>query len=203
MFIPLAEQTGLIHEIGLWVIEDVCRQLRQWEDQDYAIVPVAVNLSAKQFQSVDLAKQVATILGSYHIDSSWFEFELTESMIMQNPLSSIRIMKDLKDLGLRLAVDDFGTGYSSLNYLRRLPLDYLKIDRSFIDDVTQDLSADAVATSIIGIARSLGMQTIAEGVETAEQLMFLKNNNCDFIQGFYFYRPMPVDDATSLLERSC
>jgi len=203
VFIPLAEQTGLIHEIGLWVIEDVCRQLRQWADQDYAIVPVAVNLSAKQFQSVDLAKQVATILDSYHIDSNWFEFELTESMIMQNPLSSIRIMKDLKDLGLRLAVDDFGTGYSSLNYLRRLPLDYLKIDRSFIDDVTQDLSADAVATSIIGIARSLGMQTIAEGVETAEQLMFLKDNNCDFIQGFYFYRPMPVDNATSLLERSC
>jgi len=200
VFIPLAEQTGLIHEIGLWVIEEVCRQLRQWCDQGCSIVPVAVNLSAKQFQTLDLAKQVSTIFDDYQIDSNWFEFELTESMIMQNPLSSIRIMKDLKELGIRLAVDDFGTGYSSLNYLRRLPLDYLKIDRSFIDDVTQDFSADAVATSIIGIAKSLDMQTIAEGVETAEQLKFLKDNHCDFIQGFYFYRPMPVDDVTRLLQ---
>ena len=200
LFIPLAEQTELIHEIGLWVIQDVCRQLREWNDLGFSMVPVAVNLSAKQFQSADLARSVQEILESYQIDSAWFEFELTESMIMKNPLSSIRIMEDLKKLGIRLAVDDFGTGYSSLNYLRRLPLDYLKIDRSFIDDVTRDFSADAVATSIIGIAKSLGMQTIAEGVETVEQLAFLKSNHCDFIQGFYFYRPMPAEQVSEFLK---
>nr|WP_320050258.1 EAL domain-containing protein [uncultured Desulfuromonas sp.] len=199
LFIPLAEQTDLIHEIGLWVIQEVCRQLREWCDLGFSMVPVAVNLSAKQFQSANLAKSVQEILESYQIDSAWFEFELTESMIMKNPLSSIRIMDDLKKLGIRLAVDDFGTGYSSLNYLRRLPLDYLKIDRSFIDDVTRDFSADAVATSIIGIAKSLGMQTIAEGVETVEQLTFLKDNHCDFIQGFYFYRPMPAEQVSELM----
>nr|WP_320051410.1 EAL domain-containing protein [uncultured Desulfuromonas sp.] len=201
VFIPLAEQTGMILDIGLWVIEEVCRQLRQWGDQGYDVVPVAVNLSAKQFQSLDLPGQVSAIFDTYQIDSSWFEFELTESMIMQNPVSAIRIMEDLKKLGIRLAVDDFGTGYSSLNYLRRLPLDYLKIDRSFIDDVTMDFSADAVATSIIGIAKSLGMQTIAEGVETSAQLMFLRDNQCDFIQGFYFYKPMPAADISKQLIR--
>ncbi|EAT14628.1 EAL domain-containing protein [Desulfuromonas acetoxidans] len=201
VFIPLAEQNGMILDIGLWVIEEVCRQLRQWCDQGYSVVPVAVNLSAKQFQSLDLPEQVSTIFDRYQIDSSWFEFELTESMIMQNPVSAIRIMEDLKKLGIRLAVDDFGTGYSSLNYLRRLPLDYLKIDRSFIDDVTMDFSADAVATSIIGIAKSLGMQTIAEGVETSAQLMFLRDNQCDFIQGFYFYKPMPAADISKQLIR--
>jgi len=199
LFIPIAEQSGLILEIGLWVVETVCRQINNWQKDNVYMVPVAVNLSAVQFQSLDLASQVETLLKTYQVDTKWFEFELTESMIMNNPLSSIRIMNELKKLGIRLAVDDFGTGYSSLNYLRRLPLDYLKIDRSFIDDVTLDASADAVATSIIGIARSLGMETIAEGVETVEQLNFLKDNQCDLIQGFYFYKPMPADEIKTLL----
>ncbi|MBN2645998.1 MAG: EAL domain-containing protein [Desulfuromonadaceae bacterium] len=193
VFIPVAEQSELIVDIGLWVIDAACRQLALWQQAGLCAVPVAVNLAARQFESKNLVSQVKAKLKQYQIDARWLEFELTESMIMGNPLASIKIMRGLKEAGIRLAVDDFGTGYSSLNYLRRLPLDYLKIDRSFIDDVTKDASADAVATSIILIARSLGMETIAEGVETVEQFAFLQQNSCDYIQGYYFYKPMPAE----------
>lgn len=200
LFIPIAEQTGLIIDIGKWVIQTVCQQIMTWQHAGLHVDPVAVNLSAKQFQSLTLATDIKSTIDSCGISAQYLEFELTESVIMQDPYMTIKIMNELKDLGLKLALDDFGTGYSSLNYLRRFPLDYLKIDRSFIDDITQDSSADSVAESIISIAHNLGMHAIAEGVETTEQLEFLRQTNCDIIQGYYFYRPLPAADIEALLK---
>ncbi len=198
-FIPIAEQTGLIVEIGKWVLKNVCQQISSWQKAGLRVDPVAVNLSAKEFENTSLLADIKAILASSGVDPKYLEFEITEGTIMRNPDMTIKIINEMKSLGFKVALDDFGTGYSSLNYLSRFPLDYLKIDRSFIDNLTQDDSADAVADSIVAIAHKLGMQAIAEGVETVEQLGFLDEIDCDFIQGYYFYRPMPASDLEALL----
>jgi EAL domain-containing protein (putative c-di-GMP-specific phosphodiesterase class I) len=199
MFIPLAEETGLILPIGEWVLATACAQVRAWQDAGLPVVPVAVNLSARQFRKTDLAKTVHRVLRESGIAPRLLELELTESMIMRDPLAAAAIMQQLKALGVRLALDDFGTGYSSLNYLRRFPVDCLKIDRSFISDAASDPSAAAVATSIVAIAHSLGLHAIAEGVETGEQLDFLRDCGCDSLQGYYFSRPVPAEAFAALL----
>jgi EAL domain-containing protein (putative c-di-GMP-specific phosphodiesterase class I) len=199
MFIPLAEETGLILPIGEWVLATACAQVRAWLDAGLPAVPVAVNLSARQFGKAGLPDLVDQALRQSGIAPCLLELELTESMIMRDPLAAAATMQELKALGVHLALDDFGTGYSSLNYLRRFPVDSLKIDRSFISDVASDASAAAVATSIVAIANSLGLQVVAEGVETREQLAFLRNCGCDSLQGYYFSRPVPTEEFAVLV----
>lgn len=199
LFIPLAEETGLILPIGEWVLQQICRQIRQWQTRGLSVVPIAANLSARQFRNENLAQTVRQILQKQGVRPQLLELELTESMIMREPQASAETMQQLSDLGVSMALDDFGTGYSSLNYLRRFPVNGLKIDRSFICDVGQDPSASAVVTSIVAIARSLGLQSIAEGVETQQQLEFLRNCGCDCCQGYLFWAPLDVDDFTALL----
>jgi EAL domain-containing protein (putative c-di-GMP-specific phosphodiesterase class I) len=200
-FIPLAEETGLIVPLGTWALKEACRQAKAWQVEGLPLpnLSVAVNLSARQFRKGNLPRLVKEILGEANLDPRLLELELTESMLMDDPAGAERIMRALKDLGVGLSLDDFGTGYSSLNYLRRFPVDSLKIDRSFISDVASDLSAAAVATSIVAIAHSLGLYAIAEGVETREQLDFLRSCGCDSFQGYYFSRPLPAEAFAELL----
>lgn len=198
-FIPLAEETGMILPIGEWVLTEVCRQIGVWKKEGLAPLPVAVNLSARQFRKADLADSVHHILVEAGVEPCLLELELTESMIMHDPLAAVEIMQQLKTLGVSLALDDFGTGYSSLNYLRRFPVDCLKIDGSFINDVPGDPSAAAVAASIVAIAQSLGLTSIAEGVETREQLDFLVNCGCISFQGFLFSPAVPADEFATIL----
>ena len=160
---------------------------------------MAVNLSARQFREPGLVERIEAILAEAELEPCWLELELTESMLMRDPAGAAEIMRRLRALGIGLCLDDFGTGYSSLNYLRRFPVDYLKIDRSFIVDVAHDSTAAAVATSVIAIAHSLGIMAVAEGVETREQLDFLAGCACDLMQGFYFCRPLPADQFAAVV----
>lgn len=198
-FIPLAEETGMILPIGDWVLTEVCRQIAAWQREGLEALPVAVNLSARQFRKADLAAAVRSLLEAAGIEPSLLELELTESMIMHDPPIAAAIMQQLKTLGIRLALDDFGTGYSSLNYLRRFPVDCLKIDGSFIHDVPGDQSAAAVAASIVAIANSLGLTSVAEGVETRAQLDFLINCGCGGFQGYLFSPPVPAEEFAAML----
>lgn len=201
-FIPLAEETGLIVPIGTWVLETACRQIKQWRQQGLPAIPVAVNLSARQLRSNDIVGQVGDILQGVDLDPRLLELELTESMIMDDPLGAKELLKRLKVLGVSLSLDDFGTGYSSLNYLRHFPFDNLKIDKSFINDVVTDPTGASVVTSIIDIAHNLGLIAIAEGVETREQLDFLVANQCDYMQGYLFSKPLRATDFGRLLASS-
>lgn len=203
-FIPLAEETGVIVPIGTWVLEEACRQLIAWGNAGLPPVPIAVNLSARQFRQGHLATKVKDILHQSGADPALLELELTESMIMDDPQETVTSLYELRKIGVSLSLDDFGTGYSSLNYLRRFPVDSLKIDRSFIRDVATDPSGASVVTSIIDIAHNLNLTAIAEGVETREQLKFLINCGCDSMQGYLFSKPLPADELAQLLyeERS-
>ncbi len=199
-FIHLAEETGLIVPLGCWVLREACAQAKAWKDAGLAPLQMAVNLSARQFRQTDLIDQVRKTLELSHLDPEMLELELTESMIMPDPARAAETMGQLKALGVGLCLDDFGTGYSSLNYLRRFPVDFLKIDRSFILDVAADPSDAAVARSIVAIAHSLGIGAVAEGVETWEQFDFLAESRCDALQGFLFSRPLPPQDFALLLK---
>ena len=200
-FIPLAEETGLIVPLGAWVLREACRQARLWKDEGLPPVSVAVNLSARQFRQGDLLQLVADVLAETGLEPHLLDLELTESMVMDNPLKAERAMLDLKNLGVSLSLDDFGTGYSSLNYLRRFPVDCLKIDRSFIRDVVDDPSGASVVTSVISIAHNLGMAAVAEGVENEDQLKFLTSCGCDTYQGYFFSKPVPAEEFVALLRR--
>ena len=195
-FISILEETGLIVPVGDWVVRTVCEQLARWQAEGAQPRPVAVNLSARQFQQKDLDSAIANILLDTGIDPGLLEFELTESMLMQDPEEAVRMLKTMRSYGVRLSVDDFGTGYSSLAYLKRFPLDALKIDRAFIRDVTTDPDDASIALAIISLAHSLKLKVVAEGVETESQLAFLSTHGCDEMQGYYFARPLPVADCT-------
>nr|WP_267875699.1 EAL domain-containing protein [Duganella radicis] len=200
-FIPLAEQNGLILQIGQWVLERACHQAQAWRARHGAALPVAVNLSARQFRDADLVRMVEVALQSSGLPPHLLELELTESMLMQDARRTRRTLAALKAIGVRLAVDDFGTGYSSLSYLKSFPLDYLKIDRSFVAGLPQDRSDAAIVRAIIAMAHTLGLKVIAEGVETAGQLAFLRAQQCDEIQGYWFSRPLAVADMETYLGR--
>jgi diguanylate cyclase (GGDEF)-like protein/PAS domain S-box-containing protein len=198
-FIPLAEETGLIVPLGAWVLREACSQAKAWQNEGLPPIKVAVNFSARQFRQIDLIDEVQAALAEANLAPGMLELELTESMIMHDPDGAAETMHQLKKLGVGLSLDDFGTGYSSLNYLRRFPVDYLKIDRSFITDVASDPSGAAVATSIVAIAHRLGIGAVAEGVETWGQLDFLANCGCNAFQGFLFSKPLPPKEFACLL----
>jgi diguanylate cyclase (GGDEF)-like protein/PAS domain S-box-containing protein len=198
-FIPLAEQYGLIGPIGEWVLDTVCAQMRQWQQQGDGRIKVAVNLSAAQFDEESTVQMVKAALRRHDVDPSCLGIEITEGTVMGDPDKAAEALNRLKELGVSISLDDFGTGYSSLAYLKRLPLDVLKLDKSFVDDVTTKASDAAIALSVVSLAHNLGMRVIAEGVETREQARFLKQNGCDEMQGYYFSRPLPADEFTTLL----
>jgi diguanylate cyclase (GGDEF)-like protein len=192
-FIPIAEERDLIVPIGNWVLREACRQNRAWQTAGIAHLPVAVNLSALQFQHRNLAQHVARVLDDTGLAPRHLELELTESAVMRDAESSIATMRALKDIGVRLSMDDFGTGYSSMSQLKRLPLDKLKIDQSFVRGLPGDPYDVAISTAIIGMGKALDLTVIAEGVETAEQLEALKRFQCSGIQGYYLSRPLDPD----------
>ncbi len=189
-FIPLADETGLIIDLGHWVLAEACRQNRAWHDAGLAPLTVAVNVSAAQFRRADFADRVAVALAESGMDPHFLELEITETVVMQDAETNVRTLRKLKNMGVRIAVDDFGTGYSSLSYLKRLPIDILKIDRSFLQNLMTDSDNQAIVRAIIALARSLKLTLIAEGVETAGQYVFLRELGCDRAQGFYIGRPM-------------
>lgn len=189
-FIPLAEETGLIVPIGRWVLEQACRQQVQWEKEGIPPLCMAVNLSARQFYDDHLVQDIANVLNKTGMSSNHLEMEITEGMVMQNVERATKVLRDIKALGVRLAIDDFGVGYSSLAQIKQFPIDTLKVDRSFIRDIPNSTEDRAITQAIIAMGKTLSLTVIAEGVETAEQEAFLKEQMCDESQGFYFSRPM-------------
>ncbi|WP_136525392.1 EAL domain-containing protein [Geomonas ferrireducens] len=198
-FISIAEETGLILEIGRHVFEMACEQAAKWKKAGVPFEKISVNLSARQLQQPDLPEMLATIMARYEVEPGMIELEVTESMTMERPVESIRILGVLKSMGIDLAIDDFGTGYSSLSYLKLFPVDKLKIDRSFVKDIEIDPDDAAIASATIAMSHSLGKKVVAEGVETAAQLEFLVKHGCDIIQGYLFSKPLSADDAVEYL----
>jgi diguanylate cyclase (GGDEF)-like protein len=198
-FIPVAESSGLIAGIGDWVLRSAVRQLRAWLDCGLPPMTMAVNVSAVQFRQPNFPDQVGRILYDAGVAPQCLELELTESVASDDPLGAIAVMDRLHALGVRLSIDDFGTGYSSLSYLKRFKVSKLKIDQSFVHGVTEDAEDQAIVAAIVSMARSLGMRTIAEGVETAGQLEFLRARGCDEVQGYWFARPLAAEEVEAFV----
>ena len=198
-FIAVAEETGLINEMGEWVLREGCRQAKEWQDAGLAPRLMAINLSARQFSDKGFLEMVNRVLDDSGLQPQWLELEITESQVMRQTEGMIMLLNQLSEMGVKLAIDDFGTGYSSLSYLKRLPIQKLKIDQSFVRDITVDPNDAAIVVAIISMARSLELETIAEGVETAGQLALLRSKGCRIGQGFYFSRPVPAASLTDML----
>ena len=201
-FIPLAEETGLIESIGEWVLRTACAQAKAWQREGLPELRMAVNLSPRQFLRPGLVDLVATVLRETGLEASFLDLEITESLLMNDVEGSILTLRQFKAMGVRLSIDDFGTGYSSLNYLKRFPIDQLKIDRSFVRDVVTDQDDTAIVLAVIAMAHSMRLEVIAEGVETKEQLAFLRANQCDAMQGYYLSRPAPPRQIATLLREA-
>lgn len=200
-FISVAEETGMIVQMGAWALREACRQMRQWHEKTGSDLVVAVNLSTLQLHESNLAETVKQILEETGLAPHYLELEFTESAIMQNVKETIAIMQQFKAMGLHLSIDDFGTGYSSLSYLKQFPVDKLKIDQSFVSNIARDPNDAAIVQAIIALARTLGMTTIAEGVETEAQLGYLRSVHCKEMQGYLFSRPLPAEGFAALLSR--
>ena len=198
-FIPIAEETGLILPIGDWVLRETCAQMARWRSEGVRGLSASINVSMLQLQRGNVAGQLAALLDEFAIPPDQIELELTESVVMANAELSIGILQKLRDVGVTVSIDDFGTGYSSLSYLKRLPIDTLKIDKAFVGDITTDVDDRAITATIIAMARSLGLNVVAEGVETAAQVEFLREHGCDEIQGFWLSKPLPPDECLAFL----
>jgi diguanylate cyclase (GGDEF)-like protein/PAS domain S-box-containing protein len=201
-FIPMAEETGLIVPIGEWTLRTACRQNKAWQEAGLAHINVCVNVSARQFKEKNWVSRVAGALRESRLEAKYLELELTETLIMQDVDQAIATMKELQTLGVQLSIDDFGTGYSSLAALKRFPVGRLKIDKSFIEDILRDESSNAVAKAIISLGQNLHLRVIAEGVETKDQVAFLRENHCDEMQGYFFSKPIPAAEIETLLAGS-
>jgi EAL domain-containing protein (putative c-di-GMP-specific phosphodiesterase class I) len=199
-FIPLAEESGLILPIGKWVLETACNQIKLWEQHVHTRdLVLSVNVSAKQFRQTDFVVQVQTAIRIHAINPTRLKLELTESMLVEDVEDTIATMNALSEIGVQFSLDDFGTGYSSLQYLKRLPLDQLKIDQSFVRDLAVDISDKAIVRTIIVMAQSLNLNVIAEGVETEEQRNLLMSKECKYFQGYLFGKPVPIEQFEVLL----
>ncbi len=199
-FIPILEEIGLIAEVGEWVIKTTCRQLAQWRDKGYRLVPVSVNLSPSQFRQENLMERIKEQLAESHIEPGLLTIEVTENIFISDIEYTKQLLEKFSHLGLRLSIDDFGTGYSALRYLARLPLDNLKIDISFVSNLVQDPKALSIVKVIISMAHEMGLKTIAEGVETADQLAILEQLGCDLVQGFYYCLPLGGSEIEGILK---
>jgi EAL domain-containing protein (putative c-di-GMP-specific phosphodiesterase class I) len=199
--VPLAEETGLIVPIGKWALRAACQQARAWVDQGLPLLRIAVNLSARQFMSPTLLDDVMTTIAETRMSARLIEFEVTESVMMREPEEAVKLLRSLKAIGVRVTIDDFGTGYSSLAYLKRLPIDCVKIDASFVRGIPVDASDVAITETVIAMSRSLGLRVVAEGVETRDQMRFLEQRGCDEMQGFYFSRPLTADQLAAYLRQ--
>jgi len=202
-FIPMLEDIGMMVRVGEWVLQTACRQSKAWQRDGFPPLRMAVNISARQFSRRDLIDTVVGVLTETGLDPNYLELEITESLLMEDIKANSRLLDELKTSveGLRVSIDDFGTGYSSLSYLKTFPIDLLKIDQSFIRDITTNSDDAAITTTIIVLAHNLRLKVIAEGVETEEQMTYLREKGCDEAQGFYFSRPLPADEFTKLLVR--
>jgi EAL domain-containing protein (putative c-di-GMP-specific phosphodiesterase class I) len=198
---PLAEVTGLIVPMGPWVLRRACAQAKRWQDEGRP-VQIAVNLSARHLQQHGFLEDVYAVLEETRLDPRNLAIEITESNAMQNAETTIPALQTLKALGIGIAIDDFGTGYSSLSYLRRLPIDTIKIDQAFVRDLTTDPDDAAIATAVIAMAHTLKLKVVAEGVETEEQLAFLRAQGCDYAQGYLLGRPQPPEECDQFLSKA-
>ena len=199
-FIPIAESTGLILPLGEFVLRSVCDQVRIWNDMGHDGFRVAVNVSVRQFE-LDLTDLLQRVLHDSGISPESIALEITEGIAMKNLERNSQMLSELKELGLSISMDDFGTGYSSLSYLKRFPLDTIKIDRSFINEIHESSDDQEITRAIIAMGQSVKLKTLAEGVETDEQLEILRSYGCDYIQGFFYGKPMTANDMTSYLEK--
>ena len=197
-FIPLAEETGLIVPIGTWVLREACRQAKSWQDEGLPPVRIAVNFSSRQFTAVDVLRTIEQALQDSGLEPDYLEVEITESLLMQNPQQTLKILHAIKSIGIHISIDDFGTGYSSLSYLKQFPIDKLKIDQSFVRNITHDPNDASIVRAIIALARSMQLATIAEGVETEAQFTYLRSLHCDEIQGYLFSPPVPPTEIPAL-----
>ena len=200
-FIPIAEESGLIVPLGAWVLRTACEQNKVWQRAGLKPVNIAVNLSARQFRQQDLVELISQTLKETELSPSYLELELTESMVMQHVEAAISTLDQFKKIGVKISIDDFGIGYSSLNYLKHFPIEFLKIDQSFVRDVTTNRDDAAIAKIIISMAHDLGLKVIAEGVETEGQKSFLRSHNCDEIQGYFYSMPVSADEFETLLKK--
>jgi diguanylate cyclase (GGDEF)-like protein len=199
-FIPLAEETGLIGPLGEWVLRTACAQNKAWQDAGYPAMRIAVNLSPKQFQLLNLAEMVVKVLADTRLAADWLELEITENIMLRNEEAIIQSLHRLSERGVHISIDDFGTGHSTFSYIKKIPINTLKIDQSFISEICSNLSDEAIATAVITMAQSLNLNVIAEGVETEEQRKLLESLNCSEMQGNYFSRPLPADELRKFLD---
>jgi len=199
-FIPVAEDSGLIVPIGKWVLRQACRQAQEWISRGFHLPTIAVNISAMEFRREDFLEGILEVLAATGLNPGHLVLELTESVLMKHVDAAESVLKALRVIGVKVAVDDFGTGNSSLSYLRKFPIDELKIDQSFVRQIATSPDDCLIVTAVIGIGRSLNLRVVAEGVETLEELNFLKARDCDEAQGYYFSRPVPAEKFVALLE---
>lgn len=199
-FLSYLEDTGLIIPVGEWVIRTACQEAKRWIHEGYTPMRISVNLSSAQFRADNLVNRVEQILNDFQLDPQYLELELTESLLIDNPENAIKVLEAIKSLGIILSIDDFGTGYSSLNYLKTLPIDYIKIDRSFIQDLETNTKDAAITVAIATLAHNLKMQVVAEGVENQHQVNFLKQQGCQQLQGFLIGKPMPISELKTLVD---
>ena len=198
----IAEETDLIRPIGAWVLKTACMQNRAWQRQGIQRIPLAVNLSPRQFAEESLVHDIKSALADSGLEGSELELEITESMVMNDPEQAVNALRRLKDLGISVAIDDFGTGYSSLAYLKRFPIDSVKLDRSFVDDIPHDVDSIAIAQAIIAMAHTLRLKVVAEGVESEAQVSFLRGEGCDEIQGHYFSAARPANEISRIMRKT-
>lgn len=192
-FIPLAEKTGFIIPLGEWVLRTACKQIKMWEQQGVTALTVSVNMSMLQFQQKHIVETIQSIITEASVRPEQIELELTETIFMDNPDHTLKILRELQQLGIRLSLDDFGTGYSSLSYLQNIPLHYLKLDKSFIHDIVSDFKKQMIFKSLVVIAHNLNMKVVTEGVETDEELQIIRQHKCDLVQGYIYSPPVTAE----------
>jgi len=200
-FIPVAEETGVIVQMTRWVLRQACRQNKQWQDKGYPKIDVAVNVSARDFRDSNMLETVTEAIRLTGLDPSYLDIEITESVLMKNVDTAVRVLLSIRDMGVRVSIDDFGTGYSSLSYLKRFPIDAVKIDRSFVKDITTNPDDSAIAGAVLGMSHAMNLRVVAEGVETREQLDHLASLGCDEMQGYLVSKPVPAEEFEAFLRK--